>query len=399
MDNTKAPMDKRRAGTTGIGNRETAIFADCKIAIIGLGLIGGSLARAFRERLGCRSITAVSKNPEDLELALQDGNIDKGYIAPDPKGPPTVDPTIFDSDLIFLCTPVGQTSEYLRLLAGNTRPDCIITDVGSTKGRIMEFADHLQSPLCFIGGHPMAGTEKNGYAASFAHLFENAYYVLTPCRTASTHAIERMESLVRGIGAIPVIMDAQEHDRITGGISHIPHVIASAMVRMVSEMDTPDGRMQMLAAGGFRDITRIASSSPEMWQNIVLSNKQQVESILDRFIHTLEEFKGQLQQEDTHALYEFFSRAKQFRDGLPAKMKGPISPLTEIVVDVLDKPGIIGEIATVLGRNGVNIKNILVSNSREMEQGVLKITLSDAESANVAYDLLIQSGYRVFKSK
>ncbi|NJD02956.1 MAG: prephenate dehydrogenase [Ruminiclostridium sp.] len=362
-----------------------------RITIIGLGLIGGSLARAFHERMGMKDIIAVNRSGEALQQALRDGAISRGYTE--------MDSSIYESDIIFICTPVKRALQYIDDLSGKVRPDCIITDVGSTKGELVTHVNTMKNPPCFIGGHPMAGTEKTGYASGFAHLFENAYYILTPCKSTPKPAMESMMDLARGIGAIPVIMDAYEHDRVTGGISHIPHIIASALVNMVKGLDSCGGSMQMFAAGGFRDITRIASSSPEMWESIVMSNKHQLKELLDNFVKELERFKKIMAEDDSQALLDFFSSAKKFRDSMPASRNGLIAPIYELIINVIDKPGIIGEIATILGRNNINIMNINVTNSREFEQGCLKITLVDSESVNIAFDLLKEAGYKVYMNK
>lgn len=361
-----------------------------KVAIIGLGLIGGSLARALRTRAGIREIVAVTRSGEAIARAMLDGNIDRGSDR--------LGEDVYDSDVIFLCTPVKQTIKYMRELSGKVKPGCIVTDVGSTKEEITAYAD-LQTELpCFIGGHPMAGTERSGYSAGFAHLFENAYYVLTPCSRTAAGSIECMECLVKTIGAIPVVMDAAAHDRATGGISHVPHIIASGLVNMVRELDSGDGHMQMLAAGGFRDITRIASSNADMWENIVSSNKKHVLELLDSYSKVLGDFRRLLSQDDSESVREFFETARTFRDSMSSRIGGPITRAFELIVDVEDKPGIIGEIATILGENNINIKNINVTNSREMEQGCLTIRLSDLESENIAFDLLGNTGYKVYKN-
>lgn len=362
-----------------------------KITIIGLGLIGGSLARALNERLGIRDIIAVNRSSEALQQALRDGTIRCGYTE--------MAPSVYESDIIFICTPVKRALQYIDALSGKVKPECIITDVGSTKGELVAHVNAMKNPPCFIGGHPMAGTEKTGYASGFAHLFENAYYILTPCRSTPRNAMECMTELARGIGAIPVVMDADEHDRVTGGISHIPHIIASALVNMVKELDSSGGSMQMLAAGGFKDITRIASASPEMWESIVLSNKEQLKDLLGYFEEVLKRFENIMRTEDSQSLLDFFQSAKKFRDSMPAGRIGLIAPVYELIIDVVDKPGIIGEIATILGRNNINIKNINVTNSREFEQGCLKITLVDSESVNIAFDLLRKAGYKVYMNR
>jgi prephenate dehydrogenase len=362
-----------------------------RVAIIGLGLIGGSLARALVKKAGIREITAVTRNSEAIDQAIRDGSIRKGSDR--------LGEDVYASDVIFICTPVKQALRYLDELSGRVKPGCIVTDVGSTKEEITAYADNRTGLSCFIGGHPMAGTEKSGYAAGFPHLFENAYYVLTPCSRTTDAAVDRMKELVKGIGAIPVVMDAAVHDRVAGSISHVPHIIAAGLVNMVRELDTGDGIMQMLAAGGFRDITRIASSNPEMWENIVTSNKKHVLELLDCFSDILGGFRQLLLRDESSAVTEFFETARNFRDSMSSRMGGLISPAFELVVDVEDKPGIIGEIATILGKNNINIKNINVANSREMEQGCLKIRLPDAESENIAFDLLEHTGYKVYKNR
>lgn len=374
-----------------VSQKSTKIdFHNKKITIIGLGLIGGSLARIFSERMNISDITAINRSAESLNHALKDGTITRGFNE--------LNSYVFDSDIIFICTPVKMAIEYIKALSGKVKKECIITDVGSTKGEIVEYINKMIDPPCFIGGHPMAGTENSGYSASFSHLFENAFYILSPGKSTSEKALNCMVSLVKAIGAIPVIIDADEHDKATACISHVPHIIASALVNMVKNLDSNEGQMQMLAAGGFKDITRIASSSPEMWENIILSNKYRINEILDYFIKTLEEFKVYIDNDSSKDIYSFFEKAKKYRDSLPISKKGLLTPVSEIIIDVIDEPGKIGEIATLLGRNGVNIKNINVSNSREIEQGCLIITLSDSDSMDLAFDLLHESGYKVYKN-
>lgn len=362
---------------------------DKKVSIIGLGLIGGSLAKAMHERLGITDITVIDQDLNSIDIACKDGIISRGFAE--------LNQYVWNSDFIFICTPVKHTFEYIDNISTKISPDCIVTDVCSTKTEIIEYINTIPNPPCFIGGHPMAGTEKTGYINSFSHLFENAYYILSPSKNTSSKAMDCMTELVKGIGAIPFILDAENHDRITACISHVPHIIASALVNMVKESDYPDGKMHMLAAGGFKDITRIASSSPEMWENIILSNYAQIEGILDDYVEILNKFKRSIINKDSESIYNFFKTAKEHRDSFASRKKSLISQSYELIVDVVDKTGIIGEIATILGNNEINIKNINVSNSREFEQGCLKITLPDFESIDIAFNLLTNHGYKVYK--
>lgn len=362
-----------------------------KVTIIGLGLIGGSLAKAMREKLEMRDITAVDRDSSALGLALEQGVIGKGLVTPDE--------TVYGSDIIFICTPVGQIPAYIDELAPKVKDTCIITDAGSTKGAIISHVERLPHSFRFVGGHPMAGTEKSGYQNSLPHLFENAYYILTPARGASGESVKTLSSLVEAIGAIPVVMTAEEHDMAVAGISHLPHVAAAALVNTVRDIDNDTGRLQTLSAGGFRDITRIASSSPGMWENIALSNRDHLLEVLKQMEQKLSDFVRYLENGDSGKIYDFFDSARQFRDSISDYEQGLLPRIHRIIVDVQDRPGIIGEIATILGRHNINIKNIYVANSRESEQGCLVITLPDADSVNMAFDLLTETGYKVFRNK
>lgn len=362
-----------------------------KVAVIGLGLIGGSVAKALRLRMGISGISAVDSDESALRQAEQEGIIEEGFTG--------LNENIYSADIIFICTPVKKTLEYITELSGRVGRDCIVTDVCSTKGELAAFMDNMENAPCFVGGHPMAGSEKNGYLAGTAHLFENAYYILTPCKSSCENAVSTIEGIVRGMGAIPVKMDAVEHDRVIGAISHVPHVVASALVSLAMKTGEGDKMVRLLAAGGFRDITRIASSSPAMWENIVFSNKTRINELIDTLIDILSEYKKAAEAGNSEEILKFFTITKEYRDSLPSVSTGLIQPEFILTVDVEDKPGIIGEIATLLGRNNINIKNINVSNSREFEQGCLRITLPDLESANIGFDLLIASGYKVYMNK
>ena len=359
------------------------------VSIIGLGLIGGSLAKALKERTNITEIKAVDISEQSINKALSEGYITKGYT--------DLNDDICNSDLIFVCTPVKNAIEYIKKLSLKVGDNCIITDVASTKSEIVNFVNSMDNPPRFIGGHPMAGTEKSGFSSSLSHLFENAYYILTPTKSTKENDADIMIDIIKNIGGIPIITDADQHDFVTAAISHVPHIIASALVNLIGKLDSPDGKMQTLAAGGFKDITRIASSSPEMWENIVLSNKQKIRGVLDTFVETLQEFKQHMDNDKAKDINNYFRSAKELRDSLPDNRKGLLISLHEIIVDVVDKPGIIGEIASILGNNGVNIKNINVSNNREFEQGCLRITLPDSDSVKNAVILLSDHGYKVYK--
>ena len=360
------------------------------VTIIGLGLIGGSLAKALRRIDGIEKITGIDTNEDSLNSALAEGVLDRTYTL--------IDKNIHDSDLVFVCTPIHRITDYIKKLINVVKPSCIITDTGSIKGALVEKLESITGQLNFIGGHPMCGSEKSGYEASRSYLFENAYYILTPSDKTQHKTIELMEKIIIAIGGIPVIINSKMHDTVTGAISHVPHVISAALVNLVEEMDYKEKYMQKLAAGGFKDITRISSSKPDMWQNIVLSNKNQIRDILKQFSEKVNQFIIWLDNNNSEDIYNFFDSAKKYRDTFTSRNVGLIAPFYDLSVDIEDKPGEIGKLTTLLGQNKVNIKNINVSNSREFEHGCLKITFSDLDNVDRAYKLLKSCKYTVYKS-
>ncbi len=357
--------------------------------VIGLGMIGGSLAKALRRTSCIKAVIGIDTCRETLDTALFEGVLDRAYT--------DIDVHITDSDIVFVCTPIDRIPELVEKVSKKVKQNCVITDTGSIKGSLISRVENIPGDFTFIGGHPMCGSEKSGYEASKGHLFENAYYILTPCAKTVKPALDLMEKIIIEIGGIPVIIEDEEHDIITGAISHVPHVISAALVNLVSQLDCSKGYMKKLAAGGFKDITRISSSSPDMWQNIVLNNKYHVKNILNKFVGQVEQLLGWLDGGKQEEILDFFKSAKEYRDRFTTKNVGLITPFYDISVDIEDKPGEIGKLATLLGGNHINIKNINVANSREYGQGCLIVTFSDSKSVDEACDVLNQNGYTVYR--
>ena len=236
------------------------------IGFIGLGLIGGSIAKTLRKVHPEYKLMAYCRTKATIEEAIQEGVID---IALEER-----DDRFADCDYIFLCAPVSTNISYLPFVKGIAKPGCIITDVGSVKGEIHQAVETLGMTHQFIGGHPMAGSEKTGYSSATDYLLENAYYMITPGPDVEIATVSAFVDLVQSLKAIPMVLTYEEHDYITAGVSHLPHIIASTLVNFVKTHDTKDEMMKNLAAGGFKDITRIASSSPVMWENISKISKK-----------------------------------------------------------------------------------------------------------------------------
>lgn len=360
-----------------------------KIGFVGLGLIGGSIAKAIRQYYPEYEIVAFDKNKETLALATQESIIDVAAT--------TIDDNFNHCDYIFLCTSVSFNTAYLKQLTNYLHEDCILTDVGSVKSSIHKEVEALGIEEYFIGGHPMAGSEKSGFINSKAMLIENAYYVLTPTRKVSQEKIDAYVKFVESLRSIPIILDYQEHDYATGTISHLPHIIASTLVNFVRDTDTKNELMKNLAAGGFKDITRIASSSPTMWQHICLKNKENISHILGEYIHSLEKAKMLIDQEDEHALYNMFDSSRNYRNSIPDVSAGPIKKTFAVYCDIIDEAGGIAAIATILASNNLNIKNIGIVNNREFEEGVLRIEFYDEGSSKKAAELLQKFRYIVYE--
>ena len=360
-----------------------------KIGFIGLGLIGGSIAKAIRQDYPDYEIVAVAKNKESLALATQESMIDVAAT--------TIDNNFQNCNYIFLCAPVAYNTAYLKQLTEYLNDDCILTDVGSVKTNIHEEVQNLGIGKYFIGGHPMAGSEKSGYSNSKAMLIENAYYILTPTPQVAEEKVQTYEKFVESLKALPVILDYQLHDQITGTISHLPHIIASSLVNFVKTHDTHDEMMKNLAAGGFKDITRIASSSPIMWQNICLKNKDNIVDILDQYIDSLEDFKEAIEREDDLDLYNRFESSRNYRNSMPSSSAGPIKKAFAVYCDIIDEAGGIAAIATILASNNISIKNIGIVHNREFEEGVLRIEFYDEDSSKRAVGLLQKFRYIVYE--
>ncbi|NLL79893.1 MAG: prephenate dehydrogenase [Clostridiales bacterium] len=352
---------------------------------IGLGLIGGSIAKAIRRFLPDTRIYAYDINEKALSLSLEEGVSDCTFSV--------ISDKFSECDIIFLCAPVSHNAANLAAIKPLLKAGAILTDVGSVKTDIHVHIHAQGLDRFFIGGHPMAGSERFGYPNAKEGLLENAYYILTPTAESPAGNLKRFQSLVRTIGAIPLVLDYRTHDFVTAGVSHLPHVIASSLVNLVHDSDSEDGIMKMIAAGGFKDITRIASSSPEMWQQICLTNADNIVSLLDRYITSLQTVRQNLCTQNGTALYDFFDRGRKYRDSFLEASSGPIKKSYAVYVDIPDEPGALASIATILAFHQISIKNIGIIHNREFEQGVLRIEFWEESAIEKAVSLLTLRGY------
>ena len=358
---------------------------------IGLGLIGGSIARAIREKITDARIVAYDIHAASLQAALSDGVIDQAAGA--------IDETFSGCSYLFLCAPVQKNDNNLSRVKQIISKECLLTDVGSVKTGIHHAVQAAGLSDQFIGGHPMTGSERIGYVNSKARLLENAYYILSPTDTVPSETIADYRALVEALGAIPLVLDCKQHDYATAAISHLPHVIAAALVNLVHDSDNAEGTLKMIAAGGFKDITRIASSSAQMWQQICLTNTDNIAALLDNYIAALNKVRTELAVHDPEALYTFFDNARIYRDSFINTPSGPIKADYSIRIDIADEPGALAAIATILALHQISIKNIGIVHNREAENGVLRIELYDAVSIQKAQEILQAKGYTVYTKK
>jgi len=280
-----------------------------RLAVIGVGLIGGSFARALREAGAVGTIIGIDTDHNNLNQALSLGVVDE--IAHDAAE------GVRDVQAVFISVPVCSIPAVVREIAPFLPTGCVVSDGGSVKSVIVRECEALMPPGCsFIGGHPIAGTEHSGAAAAFASLFSGKRCILTPTSSTDAGAYDTMARLWQSAGANVCSMEPGHHDRIFAEISHLPHVVAYALVHAVGTADVEGENVLSYTAGGFRDFTRIASSDPIMWRDIALMNRAALLASIDGFSAGLAELRRRIDRSDPAALAEFFTIAKQFRDGI-----------------------------------------------------------------------------------
>jgi prephenate dehydrogenase len=354
------------------------------VVIVGVGLIGGSLGLALRRKYPDIRVIGVSSDAA-LESALKLGAVTDGY------GYDDLGTAVRDADLIVLCTPIFRIQELITLIKPHLRENVVVTDVGSTKRNITHHAARvLPEGVHFIGGHPMTGSEKRGIGATDPFLFQNAIYVLCPNKGVPEGVTGSLSAFLEGIGATILIMDAGLHDHIAAAISHLPQLLAVTLVEMAGELNSDDAPYLSLAAGGFRDMTRIASSPFAMWDDIYRTNEDIVKETVDMFIKHLLKIKDRI---GVRAIEEDFEAANITRANIPKDTKGFMKTLFEVLVVVEDKPGSIAKIAGALAKGNINIKDIEVMKVREGEGGTIRLAFENDDDAGRAIETLSSIGY------
>ncbi|KUO51207.1 MAG: hypothetical protein APF76_17110 [Desulfitibacter sp. BRH_c19] len=360
-----------------------------KVTIIGLGLIGGSFALALKRVRPEISIAGYDLDEHTLLKGEQSGIID-GYSL-------KIDDAVKESDLIVIACSLSQTVPMALKAIPHLKAGAILTDVGSVKETIVtKIEEVLPANIHYIPGHPMAGSEKKGLDGADTYLFENAAYILTPTTKTSQNGLNTLLDIIKALGARPLIMSPSEHDHQVAAVSHLPHLLATSLVNAAGIVKDKYPDLLLLAAGGFRDTTRIASSQPEMWKDICLNNRKAILEVLEIHESALTVLKHSILEQNSECLTNTFASAKRIREDIPSGIKGILPELFEIVVVVPDKPGMIGQIAILLGQKDVNIIDIEILRVREGDGGTIRFGFLEREDAQRAVEILRNEEFIVY---
>lgn len=341
----------------------------------------------MKENLPETKIVAFDPDKESLSQAYRDGVVDLVSS--------TIDSQFSECGFIFLCAGVETNATNAAKVAPFLGEKTVLTDIGSVKSLIHEKIHELGLEHRFVGGHPMAGSERSGYANSKAKLLENAYYIITRTESNCPSQISDYRDLVAAMGAIPIVMSPDQHDFVTAAVSHVPHVVSASLVNLVRERDSPNEEMKMIAAGGFKDITRISSSSATMWQQICLTNADNICSLLDDYVKIIDGIRDSIKSHDPDKLFESFDSARRYRESFIDSSSGPIKTANAIHIEIPDEPGALAIVTTILASNRINIKNVGIVHNREFETGSLRVELHDEIEVKRAAKVLGNHGYQV----
>jgi prephenate dehydrogenase len=343
--------------------------------VVGTGLIGGSIALALRRR-GWH-VSGMDADEARSAEALESGVVD-------------ADGDDFEAEVVFVATPAAVTADVVgRVLAApGRRADAVVTDVSGVKTAIVQAADHPR----FIGGHPMAGSEQIGLRGADPDLFEGAVWVLTPTAETDLTAFTKLQGVVTALGADTLVLSAQDHDRLVAVVSHVPHLVAATLMNAAATGAEQDGALLRLAAGGFRDMTRVAAGHPGIWPDICTENAEPIVAALDDLVAELTAMRDRVAGNDRDALFGVLQRASAARRNLPARIVRP-DHLSELRIPVPDRQGVLAEITSLAADGGVSIYDIEIAHSAEGPRGVL-ILVVDTAQAERLQEAVEGRGYR-----
>jgi prephenate dehydrogenase len=352
-----------------------------EIAILGMGLIGGSVGKRLT---GSHSVTAYDRDPDATHRGLVLGAATRAAVS--------VAEAVGMADVVVVAVPVDAMPELFAEIEAHAPAGAVITDVGSTKGAVVKAGAALFGDR-FVGGHPMAGSERHGVDAADDELFEDAWWILTPTQETSSAAYRTVAALAGDCGARPIAVAPDVHDALIARLSHVPQLAASAVVQMASG-DVDNESLLGLAANGFRDVTRIAASDPDMWVAIVRSNREAILEALGQLENVLGDFRTTIERGDWPALHGALRRSRAARLELFAK---PVYTGEPVGISLLipDRPGVLAEVTMAAGELGANIEDLRILHSTEGGRGRLELVVAGRDRAGDLVDKLTELGYHV----
>lgn len=362
-----------------------------RIGVIGCGLIGGSIALSLSKSGHEVFVTDLPSGEKRIRKQIPKAAFKR-----------TVEELCAEKPrVIFVCVPSEHVIPVIRDISARVGNGTIITDVAGIKQPIMDAVRDIPGSdgIVFVGGHPMAGSEKSGVEAAQPFLFQNAVYVLSPLREYPHETILPLLTAIEQLGARILMMDASLHDRIAAATSHLPQLIAVELVNLLGELSAGDDHFNTLAAGGFRDMTRIASSQYTVWNDVIKSNRANIDAVLKTFIRRLERLDGALKDHDDARIAGEFEQARLARTGIRREGKGFLHPLYDVYVVVEDKVGVLKEITSSLANVRVNIKDIELLKVREGSGGMFRLSFDTKEIQDRASEILEQRGFQILRKE
>jgi prephenate dehydrogenase len=362
------------------------------VLVIGVGLIGGSVAAALKQLSNAPLVRAVDTDRRAIESALEKGFLDEAAVASDKR----IDLWLTDgsTDLIVLATPVSGAKEWFERIEASGYLGAL-TDVASTKGVLTAQAAHtLSHPGRYIPGHPMAGSEVNGIEGARASLFANAHWILCPDAQTDPQLFMRIHEFVTLLGARSISLPREEHDDAIAIVSHVPHMVASALVQLAGAHAGQRQELFRLAAGGFKDTTRIAAGSPDLWCGIALDNQEALVRGLGEVKQIIADFEDSIERRDAHGLTRLLGNAARLRSSIPATWVPDSSRLVEVRIPMANRAGVIAEVTGFAGRSGCNIQSIDIDHINE-STAILEIILTDEGDIGDFSSRLLNSGFDV----
>lgn len=361
------------------------------VAIVGLGLIGGSIAGAVRKAWPEVRITGVDVDERTRSKALQDGLVNAVLADDDPAFAAGLRD---DYDLVILATPVDAVEGYLRAIAESGYAG-IVTDTASTKDRISEMASELlRYPQNFVPGHPMSGSEVNGIEGARDDLFEGAYWILCPDENTPPDHIPALHEFISALGARVIVVPRESHDRAIAVVSHVPHFVAASLVTLAARAADDQQNIMRLAAGGFKDTTRVAAGSPELWCGIAFDNAEEVREGLTEIRDILGQFEEALQSGNRAQMTALLKEASDVRRSLPMAWVPSSEKLLEVRIPLMNHPGAVAEATAIAGEVGCNIQSIEIDHVTE-DRAYLSMVLTDEGDIGQLSAKLIGAGYAV----